>query len=97
VLTTERWKLFEIHHRGDGIRHLLFDLAADPFELTDVSARQPEVVAQLAAELASAFEQQRQRGNRLRKGEALATGPADPRLREQLEALGYVEDDPSPR
>jgi arylsulfatase len=97
ALTTKRWKLLELRPKRGGVRHLLFDLEADPFELTDVSARHPEVVAQLAAGLASELERQRRRGVQLRKGEAPTTGAADPQLREQLKALGYVDEAPSPR
>jgi arylsulfatase len=93
VLTTERWKLFEIERKQGGARRLLFDLQADPFELTDVSAQHPEVTEQLAAELKASLEKQRQRGMVLRAGEAPTTTPANPRLREELKALGYVDDE----
>jgi arylsulfatase len=93
ALTTQRWKLFQIQHQGGEVRHLLFDLEADPFELTDVAPNHPEVVARLAAQLEDLLARQRERGLSLREGEALPASPADPRLQEQLEALGYVVDD----
>jgi arylsulfatase A-like enzyme len=96
ALTTERWKLFEIESREGAPRHLLFDLEQDPFELRNVSERHPGVTQQLANELAATRVAKAQRGLALRKGET-ATSPADPRLREQLEALGYVDEEPSPR
>jgi arylsulfatase A-like enzyme len=96
AITTERWKLFEIERRQGPASHLLFDLQADPFELTDVSTLHPEVTAQLASDLRATVAAQRERGAILRAGEEPTTTPPDPHLREQLKALGYVEDESSP-
>jgi arylsulfatase A-like enzyme len=70
AVRTTRWKLI-----GDE----LFDLAADPQELVDVSPQHPDVVVQLRALLEA-------------EGQAEA-GPAvelDPELERQLGALGYL-------
>jgi arylsulfatase A-like enzyme len=97
ALTTPRWKLLEIERKQGGVRRLLFDLPADPFELSDVSARHPEVVEQLAKELARERAEQTRRGLHLRGGAAPAETAADPQLEEQLRSLGYVDDEPPPR
>ena len=42
ALTEDRWKLVYIERKGGAGQSLLFDLEADPFELADVSAREPQ-------------------------------------------------------
>jgi arylsulfatase len=96
ALTTERWKLFRVE-RGSAARHELFDLRADPIEHTDVAARHPDVTNRLAAALAGARETQQRRAFELRGGETPPATAPDPALREQLRALGYVDDEEAAR
>ncbi len=92
ALTTPRWKYFR-HENGAPPREELYDLRADPFELTDVSREHEEVVAALRSELAARLAAQRARATQLRGSEALETRAADPAIQEQLRALGYLEDE----
>jgi arylsulfatase A-like enzyme len=89
TLTTERWKLFHIEGRNGASRRLLFDLAADPFELDDVAGAHPELADALASALLSTLEAQRRKGAALRGPEAAAA--IDPELAEELRALGYAD------
>ena len=91
-LTTQRWKLLRADLEGGGVRRMLFDLRADPFELTDVSSLHPDVTDQLSAALAATLDAQRRKGAALRGGAPPATTLPDPALLEQLRALGYIED-----
>ncbi len=92
ALTTHRWKYFR-HENGAPLREELYDLRADPFELTDVSREHQDVAAALRGELAARLEAQRARATELRGGEAPETRAADPAIQEQLRALGYLEDE----
>ena len=76
-----RWKL--VRDEKEGALHL-YDLAADPAELDDLAAREPERVAELAAELDDGLE--RLRGDAGSFTERALTAEE----REQLERLGYV-------
>ncbi|MCP4657627.1 MAG: sulfatase-like hydrolase/transferase, partial [bacterium] len=85
-LVEGRWKLLCGNHLGVACN--LYDLADDPGERIDLAARRP---------VAAGYLQSRMRGfrnpdDRLQAAEA----QLDPELRERLEALGYVEPDPSP-
>jgi hypothetical protein len=91
ALTGDRWKLLRAERRDGSVRALLFDLDADPFELTDVAAEHPDVTQQLSSALQIALDAQRRKAFELRGGEPPATTPPDPALLEQLRALGYVE------
>lgn len=53
VVRTGRWKLHHYAHKG---RFELYDLAADPLELKDVSAERPDVVSELAFKLVNEIE-----------------------------------------
>lgn len=86
TLTTGRWKYV---HEVDG-REWLYDLAADPYELTDVSAGHPAVVADLKAELLRRVEAQHRRGAEFAAARSAATAPVDPEYLRQLKALGYA-------
>ncbi len=90
ALTTERWKLFRMERSG-GAQMELFDLNADPFELTDVAAQHTEVVKELSAALDVALDAQKRKGADLHGGQAPVTKPADPETLEQLRQLGYLE------
>ncbi len=75
-LRTERWKLIR------GVAPELYDLQADPAELVDLAAREPEVVRRLSRDLAARLEV-----------ESPATArelEVDAATRRQLAALGYV-------
>jgi arylsulfatase A-like enzyme len=78
ALRGERWKLV-----GDGEARELFDLRADPGETTDLAGRHAERAAELQALLEA---KQARQGQRM-----LEPAPVDPRLRETLRALGYVQ------
>jgi arylsulfatase len=91
ALTTDRWKFFRVEQRDGGARRQLFDRNADPYELSDVSSRHPEVTEPLAAALQLALDAQRRKGSALHDGQPPATTPPDPELLEQLRSLGYVE------
>jgi arylsulfatase A-like enzyme len=91
ALTTDRWKYLRVEQPDGGFRQQLFDRGADPFELLDVSARHPEVMGPLAAALRLALDAQRRKGSELHGGKAPAITPSDPKLLEQLRALGYLE------
>jgi arylsulfatase len=91
ALTTDRWKFFRVEEKDGGVRLQLFDRSADPYELSDVSDRHPEVTQPLAAALSLALDAQRRKASELHDGKAPATTPPDPELLEQLRALGYLE------
>ncbi len=93
ALTDDRWKLVYIERQGSPGQSLLFDLQNDPFELTDVSAREPQRAEQLTAALKLRLDAQRRRGASLRGGAPPATTPPNPEMLEQLRALGYVDDE----
>jgi arylsulfatase len=96
-LTTPSWKYVRVLD-GEQIREeMLYDRAADPFELADRAAAERDTVAELRTTLDAALAFQRARGERLRAGVPPATTVADPELRAQLCALGYVDEDcPAP-
>jgi hypothetical protein len=91
TLTTERWKLIRIEGEDGATRHLLHDLEADPFELTDIGPQHPELLGELASTLEAALAEQRRHGLALRGPNSHPTTPTDPALVEQLRSLGYVD------
>jgi arylsulfatase A-like enzyme len=72
---SERWKYIRAPRRE------LYDLRADPGERTDLSAREPAVVAELDGEVERALARVR---------ELAWKAPPSSRERAQLESLGYV-------
>ena len=80
-----RWKLV---HCPVLERTELFDLLADPGEQKDVAAENPEVVAALLADLERWADEAPERA---------AEQDLDPETRSRLEALGYVDEDTTPR
>lgn len=84
--TTRRWKYLHQPEVGDR----LFDRTEDPYELTDLSGRRTEVGAALKADLLAAVEREAARGEALRDGREIEEEPLDPRIREELESLGYI-------
>ncbi|MEE2678174.1 MAG: sulfatase-like hydrolase/transferase [Myxococcota bacterium] len=93
ALTTPRWKYFRIETRGALTGEELYDRRADPFELEDVAAQHPQVVAQLREALLLRRKAQRERAAALRGDAPPPVRPVDPELREQLRMLGYVDGD----
>jgi arylsulfatase len=91
ALTSTRWKYFQILD-GEQLGEELYDLEADPFELTDVSERHPETTRRLRAQLLARLEEQRERAKELGGEAGPQTRAADPAILEQLRALGYLED-----
>lgn len=87
-LTTERWKLQL--RPGDTVE--LYDLAQDPFELSDVAAAHPDVASRLRAELEERLAGQRSRGAALGAGSAPG-GALGEGVRAELEDLGYTGED----
>lgn len=90
ALTGERWKyiLFEY---DDGTRdERLFDLRSDPHELTDRSAEEPALCAELRSELLARVRALEARGDELRGGQPHARSEEDPELVEALKDLGYT-------
>jgi arylsulfatase A-like enzyme len=85
---TTRWRL---HVRPDGAP-LLFDLEADPFELEDVAAREPEIVERMHKALAAEVARQRRREEIHAAGSASGATAPDPKHLEELEKLGYATD-----
>ncbi|MFN0150690.1 MAG: sulfatase [bacterium] len=65
----------------------LYDLAADPWELTNVVALHPERAARMKAALANRVAQ----GTALARGSAAASDSVDAATAEALRALGYVK------
>jgi arylsulfatase A-like enzyme len=88
-----RWKLVHVRSRRDralmtGSEYELYDLERDPGELTNRAAEQPELVARLRG----ALERWYAGADRAtRPGDELRVETLDPRSREMLEALGYLE------
>ena len=96
-LTTPRWKYVRVLD-GERIQEeQLYDRGSDPFELSDRAAEEHDTLVELRAALDAALAFQRARGERLRAGEPATTTLADPELRAQLCALGYIDEDcPAP-
>ncbi|MBM4014947.1 MAG: hypothetical protein FJ293_08285 [Planctomycetes bacterium] len=87
-LTHGRWKL--IFARPG--RKELFDLELDPHERRDVAKDHPEITERMVKLLvARAAEEQRRRA--LHRGTSGQGGKVDPKLKADLEALGYVDGD----
>jgi len=91
-LTTPRWKYVRALDGGRVAREELYDRSSDPFELVDRASEEGETRARLAAALDAALAHQRARGERLRAGQSEEAPLADPALRAQLCALGYVDE-----
>ncbi len=89
VLTTPRWRYHYVSER----RGLLFERASDPFELHDVSPSAAEQAAALRRDLLDLVSALRRRGEALRGGVRQAA-PLDSKLMREMQALGYVGDEP---
>jgi len=84
ALTRERWRYHWLGEEGEA----LYDLEADPYELTDVAAAHPDVVAALRGELLDLVASQTARGRELGAG---ATQQLDQATIDALRDLGYVD------
>jgi arylsulfatase A-like enzyme len=89
ALTSARWKYFQIYD-GKKISEELYDLEADPFELSDISKRHPETTRRLRAQLLARLEEQRKRAEHLGGRARPQTRATDPSILEQLLTLGYL-------
>jgi len=81
-----RWKLIWPVTSNDRVLRAepeLFDLERDPQEQTDLAAQHPEVVARLRAAISPWLAEARGQGDPSRS--------VSPEIRQQLEAMGYVE------
>lgn len=81
TLTGSRWKYHHYAHSPDR----LYDLEADPHETVDVIGAHPEVAARMKAQIDALLRSEAGRST-LRVRQELPDG-----VREQLEALGYVQ------
>ena len=85
ALTTSKWR----YHLLDGEGHWLFDRTADPYELRDCAASQPEAVRELQELAANAIADMEARyaswGSEEGRGAQL-----DEKTRRELESLGYT-------
>lgn len=84
ALTRERWRYHWLGEEGEA----LYDLEADPYELTDVTAAHPEVVEALRGELLELVASQTARGRELGAG---PTQQLDQATIDALRDLGYVD------
>ena len=82
---------FRVEEASGTARDELYDLESDPFELDDVAPAHAGVVSALSAALDERLAGQRAHALRIRLKGELETAPADPQLRQQLRALGYVD------
>ena len=89
ALTAGRWKYFRIEDDGS-VRDALYDLASDPYELTDVADHHADRVAALRRLAEAQLAAESARGEALRSGLPPETRPLDPEIAKQLEALGYA-------
>ena len=94
ALTGTRFKYRRVHHGGGAFSDELYDLAEDPFELSNVAASHPEIVRELAVDLDARLAEQARVAEELRRGAPKLAPEVDPELIRRLEALGYAEDAP---
>lgn len=90
AITTDRWKYLRIEQGDGGIRHELYDLTADPFELRDVALEHPDRVATFGDLLEETLAGQRARADAFRDGKPPETREMSAELARELEALGYA-------
>ncbi|MCC7293723.1 MAG: sulfatase [Phycisphaerales bacterium] len=84
TLTSERWRLVRRPGKGE----LLFDLAADPFELTDVASLHKEEAERMRKQLDAIVAAQSENARRFKPARA---EPARRQRVDQLKELGYIE------
>ncbi len=86
TLTTGTWKL--IHEPEGGDR--LFNLSDDPYELSDVAAEHADTLSALKHQLFTILATQQKKGVEYRAESGDTLQKFDPKLREQLRGLGYL-------
>ncbi len=90
AITAGRWKLVRVQRAPAQ----LYDLEDDPHELNDVATAHAEVVERLTKLLEAEVSRQKKAAALHQRGGAQA-GTPDPKLLEELRALGYTEEDSS--
>jgi arylsulfatase A-like enzyme len=83
---TRRFKYLHQPRLGDR----LYDLAEDPHELNDLLGLRPEFGATLLADLLAAVRKEAARGDALDDSAGNDEEPLDPRIRAELDSLGYL-------
>jgi len=91
-LTSGRWKYIHYMSREAEAEDKLFDLAADPFELTDVRAAYPEKGEEMLQRIYERIDEFQRRGEILRQGMEEPTLMLDSTLADELRALGYLSE-----
>ena len=94
ALSGPRFKYRRIDRGGGAFAEELYDLAGDPFELSNVAALHPAIVRELAIDLDARLAAQARAAQELRGGAPELSPELDPELARRLEALGYAEDTP---
>lgn len=94
ALTGARFKYRRVDQGNAAFVEELYDLAEDPFELTNVATAYPDLVRELAADLDARLDAQARAAQELRRGAPELVPEIDPELVRRLEALGYAEDVP---
>lgn len=95
ALSSGRWKLIRLEHKDGRVEEELYDRERDPHELRDSARIHVETRQKLSAELDAILATLRERGTSLREVNESATRDADRQVLEELEALGYVVDQPA--
>jgi arylsulfatase A-like enzyme len=91
ALRSGRWKLFRGYSSDGRVHDALFDLRDDPFELRDVWEANRALAAKLGERLEQELKLRQERGLRLRAEGDPSVRSEDPKILEELRALGYVE------
>jgi arylsulfatase len=89
ALTGDTFKYFRVE-ASKGLEERLFDLAADPYELRDVSAERPDLLRSMREHTLSLIEERRERGAQLRAGAPSEGEALHPERLRELCALGYL-------
>jgi arylsulfatase A-like enzyme len=96
ALNDEGWKFFRLEHTDGRVSEELYDLRADPYELSNLAQIDPERAAAMSQTLTARLAFLKERGLSLRGENEPTTQPADPQIIEELKSLGYVVDDIAP-
>ena len=91
ALTGREWKFVYEPHDGNK----LFNRREDPHELDNRIDREPEVGERWREMLQVEIDRQRVKADRLRAGRRVPAPTIDPEVRRELEALGYMDAEPS--
>ncbi len=96
ALTGERFKYRRVDQGGAAFVEELYDLAEDPFELSNVATSHREIVRELAVDLDARISAQERVARELRRGAPELATEVDPELARRLEALGDAEEPGAP-